>query len=100
MTGNSVSQSTRITRSRAGKVADDSKVINTRAQKVPQFNIHRVISSDKGSDADLNTEHMDFWVECYAEKEKKWIVIDPVEMKVNCEDHIRVGFILYVHIVN
>lgn len=164
-TGNSVSTvSPRKTRSRAGKVADDSKAINTRAQmKVPQFDgghdlkknetrtaknksskkndsnsdsdfapsppkrlrtkaqpvkpgnrtkkldskantsakiDRRVFSSDEGSDADLNTEHMDFWVESYAEKEKKWIVIDPVKKKVDCADHIRVRFILYEHILN
>lgn len=47
-------------------------------------------STDDDTEAD-GTNRMNFWVEAYAEKEKKWIVIDPVNKKVDCVDHIRVS---------
>lgn len=51
----------------------------------------RVFSDEDDPEQDVpNTERMDFWVEAYAEKEKKWIVIDPVKKKVDCIDHVRV----------
>lgn len=72
-----------------------------RAKITPQKPIHkaltktkqidcRVFSTDDENDADANTIKMNFWVEAYAEKEKKWIVIDPVKRKADCIDHVRV----------
>lgn len=41
---------------------------------------------------------MDTWVEVYNEKDKKWIVIDPVKNKVDAVDHIRVRiFQIFLH---
>lgn len=51
----------------------------------------RVFSTDEEADADTNTVKMNFWVEAYAEKEKKWITIDPVKKKVDCVDFVRVS---------
>lgn len=56
----------------------------------------RVFSSDDekaatATDADTNTDRMNFWIEAYAEKEKKWVSIDPVKKKVDCVEHIRVS---------
>lgn len=33
---------------------------------------------------------LDTWIEAYDEKDKKWVVIDPVRNKVDAVDHIRV----------
>lgn len=52
----------------------------------------RVFSDEDDPEQEVpNTERMDFWVEAYAEKEKKWIVIDPIKKKVDCIDHVRVS---------
>lgn len=54
----------------------------------------RVLSTDEENDEEVsNTDRMDFWIEAYAEKEKKWIVIDPVKNKVDAVDHIRVSYV-------
>lgn len=50
----------------------------------------RVFSSDDEAEVEENTNRMDFWVEAYAEKEKKWVAIDPVKRKVNAVDFVRV----------
>lgn len=54
---------------------------------------NRVFSTDDENDVvnDTNTIKMNFWVEAYAEKEKKWITIDPVKKKVDCIDYVRVS---------
>lgn len=54
----------------------------------------RVFSTDDENDPDANTVKMNFWVEAYAEKEKKWIAIDPVKRKVDSVEHVRVSGIL------
>lgn len=57
----------------------------------------RVFSTDEEEHIESNTNSMNFWVEAYAEKEKKWIVIDPIKKKVDCVDHTRVSvyFIIF-----
>lgn len=56
----------------------------------------RILSSDDEEQDSIedsaanNTNNMNFWVEAYAEKEKKWIAIDPVKKKVDAIDFIRV----------
>lgn len=56
----------------------------------------RILSSDDEEQDSIedgisnNTNNMNFWVEAYAEKEKKWIPIDPVKKKVDAIDFIRV----------
>lgn len=66
------------------------KPVNKALVKAKQHD-RRVFSTDDENDADVNTVKMNFWVEAYAEKEKKWIVIDPVKRKVDCVDHVRVS---------
>lgn len=51
----------------------------------------RVFSSEDETTIGDNTNSMDFWIEAYAEKEKKWIAIDPVKRKVDCVDFVRVS---------
>lgn len=51
----------------------------------------RIFSSDDEAAPANNTNRMDFWIESYAEKEKKWIVIDPVKKQVDCVDFVRVN---------
>lgn len=51
----------------------------------------RVFSTDDENDEKSNTEALDFWVEAYSEKEKKWITIDPTKKKVGVIDHVRVS---------
>lgn len=51
----------------------------------------RVLSTDEEREEDTNTDRLDFWIEAYAEKEKKWIVIDPIKKKVDDVEHIRVS---------
>lgn len=53
----------------------------------------RVFSTDGEIETDSNKNHISFWVEAYAEKEKKWMVIEPIKNKVDCVDHIRVSII-------
>lgn len=73
-------QSNKSGNQRKSNVANTSKNID-----------RRVFSSEEDVDQEeVNTDRMDFWVEAYAEKEKKWIVIDPVKRKVDCVDYIRV----------
>lgn len=56
----------------------------------------RVLSTDEEDDGDGKASKptkmtiLDTWVEVYNEKDKKWIVIDPVKNKVDAVDHIRV----------
>lgn len=50
----------------------------------------RVFSTDDDDEVEENTNRMDFWVEAYAEKEKKWIAIDPVKRKVDAAEFVRV----------
>lgn len=56
----------------------------------------RVLSTDDDDEDETRTVRatkitaMDTWVEAYNEKDKKWIVIDPVKNKVDAVDHIRV----------
>lgn len=66
------------------------KLVNKTLAKTKQHD-RRVFSTDDENDVDANTVKMNFWVEAYAEKEKKWIVIDPVKRKVDCVDHVRVS---------
>lgn len=73
-----------------------SKAKNIRSSKSSSKNTsidRRIISSDDDEQQDPieeNTNHMNFWVEAYAEKEKKWVSIDPVKKKVDAIDFIRV----------
>lgn len=70
-----------------------SKPVNklvARAKKIDQ----RVFSTDEETDVEANTNKMNFWVEAYAEKEKKWITIDPVKKKVDSVDHVRVSHLV------
>lgn len=56
----------------------------------------RVLSTDDDDDSDMKMQKatkitaMDTWIEAYNEKDKKWIVIDPVKNKVDAVEHIRV----------
>lgn len=56
----------------------------------------RVLSADEDDSDGRKTSKttkltiLDTWVEAYNEKDKKWIVIDPVKNKVDAVDHIRV----------
>lgn len=55
----------------------------------------RVLSTDVDEEPmqiPNNCNSLDFWVEVYAEKEKKWLTIDPVKNKVDAIDHVRVKF--------
>lgn len=67
-----------------------AKPVNKLLNKAKQID-RRVFSTDEEFEEDLNTVHMNFWVEAYAEKEKKWITIDPVKKKVDCMDYVKVG---------
>lgn len=60
-----------------------------RAKKID----NRVFSTDEENDFEVNTMKMNFWVEAYAEQEKKWIVIDPVHKKVDNVDYVRVSVV-------
>lgn len=56
----------------------------------------RVLSTEDDDDAKrmrkaTKITAMDTWIEAYNEKDKKWIVIDPVKNKVDAIDHIRVN---------
>lgn len=79
------------------------KPINKHVAKAKKMD-NRVFSTDEENNADIdmdaNTIKMNFWVEAYAEKEKKWITIDPVKKKVDSVDHVRVSqFNIYKLIV-
>lgn len=67
------------------------KPVNKNLAKAKKID-NRVFSTDEEhvDDADANTLKMNFWVEAYAEKEKKWITIDPAKKKVDCADYVRV----------
>lgn len=61
-----------------------------RAKKID----NRVFSTDEEDVFEVvNTTKMNFWVEAYAEQEKKWITIDPVHKKVDNVDYVRVSVI-------
>lgn len=65
-----------------------------RAKKID----NRVFSTDEENDVEVNTVKMNFWVEAYAEQEKKWITIDPVHKKVDNVDYVRVsGALVFAH---
>lgn len=66
------------------------KPMNKLLNKTKQID-RRVFSTDDEVEEESNTVHMNFWVEAYAEKEKKWITIDPVEKKVDCVDYVKVS---------
>lgn len=58
----------------------------------------RVLSTDIEDDDKTKTPKrkitvLDTWVEVYNEKDKKWVVIDPVNNKVDAVDHIRVRYL-------
>lgn len=62
----------------------------------------RVLSTDIEDEDERKTPKrkvtvLDTWVEVYNEKDKKWIVIDPVNNKVDAVDHIRVRNSFIVH---
>lgn len=68
-----------------------SKVLD----KVKKIDL-RVFSTDDEGDADvaanINKETtIDVWVEAFNEKEKKWVIIDPVKNKIDATDHVRVS---------
>lgn len=73
------SRSRSSSRSKSKNAADRKKSVD-----------RRVFSTDDEAEAEENTNRMDFWVEAYAEKEKKWVAIDPVKRKVDCVDFVRV----------
>lgn len=74
------------------KKVDNRQKSNTTANTSRKLD-RRVFSDEDDPEQDVpNTERMDFWVEAYAEKEKKWIVIDPVKKKIDCIDHVRVSW--------
>lgn len=66
------------------------KIENKNLSRAKQID-RRVLSTDEEFEEEPNTNRMNFWVEAYAEKEKKWIVIDPVKKKVDSIDHVRVS---------
>lgn len=67
------------------------KLVNKVLARAKQID-RRVFSTDEEIEDDSNAvNRMNFWVEAYAEKEKKWVVIDPVKKKVDCADHVRVS---------
>lgn len=74
-----------------------TKQVKKRRQSATKANTskqldRRVLSDEDDPEQEVpNTERMDFWIEAYAEKEKKWIVIDPVKKKVDSIDHVRVS---------
>lgn len=73
------------------KKVDNRQKSNTKANTSRKID-RRVFSDEDDPEQDVpNTERMDFWVEAYAEKEKKWIPIDPVKKKIDCIDHVRVS---------
>lgn len=63
-----------------------SKNVSNRKKSIDR----RVFSTDDEAEVEENTNRMDFWVEAYAEKEKKWVAIDPAKKKVDCVDFVRV----------
>lgn len=66
------------------------KPVNKSLVRAKQID-RRVFSTDEEIEDDSTANRMNFWVEAYAEKEKKWVVIDPVKKKVDCVDHVRVS---------
>lgn len=71
------------------------KPVNKTLARAKQID-RRVFSTDEEVEEDTSATRMNFWVEAYAEKEKKWIVIDPVKKKVDCVDHVRVSEISFL----
>lgn len=67
-----------------------SKPVNKALDKTKRID-RRVLSTDVEFEEDTNTVRMNFWIEAYAETEKKWITIDPVKKKVDCVDYVRVS---------
>lgn len=66
------------------------KPVNKLLSKAKQVD-RRVFSTDEETEEDKNTVRMNFWVEAYAEKEKKWVVIDPVKKKVDSVEYVKVS---------
>lgn len=66
------------------------KPVNKLLSKTKQVD-HRVFSTDEETEDDKNTIRMNFWIEAYAEKEKKWVAIDPVKKKIDCVDFVKVS---------
>lgn len=80
------------------------KLVNKHLARAKKID-NRVFSTDEendaDADADANTIKMNFWVEAYAEKEKRWITIDPVKKKVDSVDYVRVShFVLEIQCHN
>lgn len=71
------------------------KPVNKALARAKQID-RRVFSTDEEIEEDSSGTRMNFWIEAYAEKEKKWIVIDPVKKKVDCVDHVRVSEINFL----
>lgn len=72
------------------------KPVNKLLSKAKQVD-RRVFSTDEETEDDKNTIRMNFWVEAYAEKEKKWVAIDPVKKKIDCVDFVKVSRISIKH---
>lgn len=86
----------KIVRPKVAAVKVTKKTVPVKTKKLD----NRVFSTDDENDTDTNTIKMNFWVEAYAEKEKKWIAIDPVKKKVDCIDYVRVSEVLQMNTVN
>lgn len=74
----------------ANKKPTPKRPVNKALARAKQID-RRVFSTDEELEEDTNPTRMNFWIEAYAEKEKKWVVIDPVKKKVDCVDHVRVS---------
>lgn len=74
--------------------AENDKPKSKLLDKVKRVDL-RVLSTDE-EDADVisNTNKettIDAWIEVFNEKDKKWIIIDPVKNKIDATDHVRVS---------
>lgn len=80
-------------RSTSAHFSETNKPKPRALDKVKRIDL-RVLSSDEEVDPmKVNSSKittMDTWIETYDEKNKRWIVIDPVRNKVDAVDHIRV----------
>lgn len=72
-------------------VTPPAKPAHRAVSKAKKIDARVFSTDDEEKDEEVNTIKMNFWVEAYAEKEKKWITIDPVKKKVDCVDYVRVS---------